>query len=121
MTDLYNFRGEENTGESKGPIYVLDGTSKVDVPGGKFTNKWLLEAELYIVDGAVFYCKGSGAGGDCDELRIESTGPNAFHEASHLLNKRYYPKTLGNKLAPSRLYLAAVANCYSVVLFHARR
>ncbi|CAM9629201.1 unnamed protein product [Pylaiella littoralis] len=94
MTDLYNFRGEEKTGESKGPIYVLDGTSKVDVPGGKFTNKWLLEAELYIVDGAVFYCKGSGAGGDCDELRIESTGPNAFHEVRGHGGSLYFEDTI---------------------------
>lgn len=88
MTDLYNFRGEEtgkaNLGETKGPVYVLDGKKKVTVPAGSFTNKWLLEAELYITGGATFQCVGSSSGGDCDELRIESTGSNAFHEASHL-------------------------------------
>ena len=44
------------------------------------TKKWLLEAELYITDGATFYCKGGTAGGDCDALRIRSTGPEDFYE-----------------------------------------
>ncbi|CAN0533712.1 unnamed protein product, partial [Scytosiphon promiscuus] len=42
------------------------------------TNRWLLAAELYVTGGGIFYCRGSNIGGDCDELRIQSTGSDDF-------------------------------------------
>ena len=78
MTDIYNFVG---TG---GPIYQLDDTgSVVQNPSTTVTGKWLLAAELYMTNGAVFYCKGTTHDdGDCDELRIQSNGPDDFYEVS---------------------------------------
>lgn len=82
MTDIYNWRGIEKDGSSKGPIYMLDDSgSKITAPTS-VTKKWLLEAELYVTDGAVFYCIGSDKGGDCDELRIRSMGSDDFYEVS---------------------------------------
>lgn len=49
------------------------------------SNKWLLTAELHITGGAVFYCRGSSVGGDCDEFRIQSTGPTDFNEVGREL------------------------------------
>lgn len=80
MTDLYNFRGTEKDGSSKGPVYILDDEgTKLDIPSG-ITNNWLLAAELYITGGGVFYCKGISAEGDCNQLRIQSTNSTDFHE-----------------------------------------
>ena len=87
MTDIYNWRGTVSSGgvvSSKGPIYQLDDSGDIvenpGVIGSPVTSKWLLTAELYTTNGAVFYCIGSSAGGDCDELRIQSTGDNDFYE-----------------------------------------
>lgn len=80
MTDLYNFRGTENDGSSKGPLYMLDDSGNKITAPTSITKKWLLEAELYVTDGAIFYCIGSEEGGDCDELRIQSTGPDDWYE-----------------------------------------
>ena len=89
MTDIYNWRGTVSSGgvlSSKGPIYQLDNNGNVlenvGAIGTPVTGKWLLAAELYMTNGAIFYCKGSGAGGDCDELRIQSNGPDDFYEVS---------------------------------------
>ena len=89
MTDIYNWRGTESSGgvvSSKGPIYQLDDSGAIVTNPGEIgsavTNKWLLTAELYVTDGAIFYCKGTSAGGDCDELRIQSTGDDDYYEVS---------------------------------------
>ena len=87
MTDIYNWRGTVSTGgvvSSRGPIYQLDDDGDIVDPVGAIgeavTGKWLLTAELYMTNGAIFYCKGSSAGGDCDELRIQSTGSDDYYE-----------------------------------------
>ncbi len=51
MSDLYNFRGEWNSGKSKGPVYVLDDDNNIDYYPDKFTGKWLLASELYVTGG----------------------------------------------------------------------
>ena len=86
MTDLYKWRGFQSSGgvlSPKGPIYELDSSNNpvtaVASTNPTVTKKWLLEAELYITNGATFYCKG-GSSGDCDALRIRSTGSNDFYE-----------------------------------------
>ncbi|CAM9489433.1 unnamed protein product [Ectocarpus fasciculatus] len=94
MTDLYNFRGTENDGSSKGPVYILDDDgTKLDIPEG-ITNNWLLAAELYITGGGVFYCKGTSAGGDCNQLRIQSTGSDDFHEVRGHGGSLYFEDTI---------------------------
>ncbi len=110
MSDLYNWRGFTSSGgvlSAKGPIYQLDEnydivaspTNVTEVSSANstessgnstesttestaVTGKWLLAAELYITEGAIFYCKGASAGGDCDELRIQSTGDDDWYEVS---------------------------------------
>ncbi|CAN0209622.1 unnamed protein product [Ectocarpus sp. 12 AP-2014] len=94
MTDLYNFRGTENDGSSKGPVYILDDDgTKLDIPSG-ITNNWLLAAELYVTGGGVFYCKGTSAGGDCNQLRIQSTGSADFHEVRGHGGSLYFEDTI---------------------------
>ncbi|CAB1099946.1 MEP1 [Ectocarpus sp. CCAP 1310/34] len=94
LTDLYNFRGTENDGSSKGPLYMLDGSgSKITAPTS-VTKKWLLEAELYVTNGAIFYCIGSEEGGDCDELRIQSTGPDDWYEVRGHGGSMYFSHTV---------------------------
>lgn len=51
MTDLYNFRGEWNDGESKGPVFVLDADNHVDLYPERFTGKWLLTSEIHVTGG----------------------------------------------------------------------
>ena len=90
MTDIYNWRGTVSSGgvlSSKGPIYQLDDDGNVletvGEVGEPVTGKWLLAAELYMTNGAVFYCKGTTHDdGDCDELRIQSNGPDDWYEVS---------------------------------------
>lgn len=41
-----------------------------------------IEAELYVTDGTVFYGSGIEEGGDCYELRVQSTDPNT-HTRTH--------------------------------------
>eukprot|EP00903_Cladosiphon_okamuranus_P017354 g15988.t1 len=94
MTDLYNFRGEWNNGEPKGPVFVLNDDDEVDLYPDKFTGKWLLTSELYVTGGGTFYCRGTDIGGDCDELRIESTGSNAYHEVRAHGGNLYFENTL---------------------------
>eukprot|EP00752_Nemacystus_decipiens_P009556 g8536.t1 len=101
MTDIYNWRGTESSGgvlSSKGPIYQLDDNGDVVDPVGEIgepvTGKWLLTAELYVTDGAIFYCKGSSAGGDCDELRIQSTGSDDFYEVRGHGGSLYFENTV---------------------------
>lgn len=59
-----------------------DNGEKVVAPT-TITNKWLLEAELYVEGGAVFYCKGTDVGGDCDEFRIRSNGADDYYEVKN--------------------------------------
>ncbi len=86
MSDLYKWRGFQSTGgvlSPKGPIYELDSSNDpvmtVASTNPSVTKKWLLEAELYITNGATFYCKG-GDDGDCDALRIRSNDQTDFYE-----------------------------------------
>lgn len=51
MTDLYQFQGYYNDGESKGPIYVLDATDDVDMFATSGTGKWLLTSDLFVEGG----------------------------------------------------------------------
>lgn len=52
MTDLYNSLNNL-LGDSKGPVYILDGSNKVDKDATSFTGKWLLDAELYVTGGGM--------------------------------------------------------------------
>eukprot|EP00752_Nemacystus_decipiens_P009493 g8487.t1 len=101
MTDIYNWRGTQSSGgvlSSKGPIYQLDDNGDIVDPVGEIgepvTGKWLLAAELYMTNGAIFYCKGSSAGGDCDELRIQSNGPDDWYEVRGHGGSLYFEDTL---------------------------
>ncbi len=99
MSDLYNFRGTESSGGevvSKGPVYQLDDTNDVypGLVGEPVTNKWLIASELYVTGGAIFYCRGSDIGGDCDELRIQSTGPSDFHTIRGHGGSLYFENTI---------------------------
>eukprot|EP00752_Nemacystus_decipiens_P013622 g12080.t1 len=94
MTDLYNFRGEWSDGTPKGPVYVLDDDNNVDYDPDGFTGKWLLTSELYVTGGATFYCRGTDVGGDCDELRIESMGSDAYHEIRGHGGNLYFENTV---------------------------
>lgn len=101
MTDIYNWRGTVSSGgvfSSKGPIYQLDDDGAVLETVGEIgdpvTNKWLLTAELYVTDGAIFYCKGTEVGGDCDELRIQSIDPTDWYELRGHGGSLYFEKTI---------------------------
>eukprot|EP00752_Nemacystus_decipiens_P009061 g8090.t1 len=101
MTDIYNWRGTESSGgilSSKGPIYQLDDSGDIVDPVGEIgdpvTGKWLLTAELYMTNGAIFYCKGASAGGDCDELRIQSTGSDDWYEVRGHGGSLYFEDTV---------------------------
>eukprot|EP00903_Cladosiphon_okamuranus_P006680 g6520.t1 len=101
MTDIYNWRGTVSSGgviSSKGPIYQLDDSGNIVDPVGAIgepvTKKWLLAAELYMTNGAIFYCKGSSAGGDCDELRIQSNGPDDWYEVRGHGGSLYFEDTV---------------------------
>ncbi|CAM9999901.1 unnamed protein product, partial [Ascophyllum nodosum] len=58
------------------------------------TGKWLLTSELFVLRGSIFYCRGTSIGGDCDELRIQSTGPTDFHEVRGHGGSLYFENTL---------------------------
>lgn len=92
MTDLYNMRSD-NTG-AKGPVYILDANDDIVVGVAEPTGKWLLTSELHILTGAVFYCRGKDIGGDCDELRIQSTGSDDFHEVRGHGGSLYFENTV---------------------------
>lgn len=94
MTDLYNSRVESDGWTPKGPIYILDEDNNIDLAPTAYTGKWLLTAELYVREGAVFYCKGTAVDGDCDELRIQSTGSDDFHEVRGHGGSLYFESTL---------------------------
>ena len=101
MTDIYNWRGTVSAGgvrSSKGPIFQLDDdgavVEEVDEIGAPVTGKWLLTAELYVTSGAIFYCKGSSEGGDCDELRIQSTGSEDYYELRGHGGSLYFEETI---------------------------
>eukprot|EP00903_Cladosiphon_okamuranus_P019666 g18077.t2 len=101
MTDIYNWRGTVSSGgvlSSKGPIFQLDDDGavleSVGAIGEPVTNKWLLTAELYVTDGAIFYCKGSKVGGDCDELRIQSIDHTDFYEVRGHGGSLYFEETI---------------------------
>ncbi len=101
MTDLYYWRGFESSGgvlSPKGPIYELDENNDivttVDSTEPTVTGKWLLTAELYMTNGAIFYCKGGDAGGDCDELRIQSTGEDDWYEVRGHGGSLYFEDTV---------------------------
>ncbi|CAM9946003.1 unnamed protein product [Ascophyllum nodosum] len=83
MTDIYEaLKAQEDYWGSKGVIGVLDSRGHLKSNPSRYTNKWLLNCDLYILDGAVFYCRGSNIGGDCDELRIHS-GSKHFELRGH--------------------------------------
>ncbi|CBJ28911.1 Mannuronan C-5-epimerase [Ectocarpus siliculosus] len=70
-----------------------DSGNKITSPTS-VTKKWLLESELYVTDGAIFYCIGSEEGGDCDELRIQSTGPDDWYEVRGHGGSMYFSHTV---------------------------
>eukprot|EP00903_Cladosiphon_okamuranus_P010100 g9565.t1 len=94
MTDLYDFQEKGSNGRSKGPVYVLDDDDEVDLYPDSFTGKWLLTSELHITGGGTFYCRGTSIGGDCNELRIESTGSEAYHEIRGHGGNLYFENTV---------------------------
>ncbi|CAM9132608.1 unnamed protein product, partial [Ectocarpus fasciculatus] len=93
ITDIYKSRLESD-GSGKGPIYNLDDSYNIVLNPEVLSNKWLLTAELHITGGAIFYCRGSSIGGDCDELRIQSTGPDDFHEVRAHGGSMYFESTI---------------------------
>ena len=94
MTDLYQTRVESDGWTAKGPIYVLDDNNTVLTSPDEITGKWLLAAELFVREGAVFYCVGQSLGGDCDELRIQSTGSTDYHEVRGHGGSLYFENTI---------------------------
>lgn len=127
MTDIYNWRGTEKDGSSKGPIYMLDDSGDKIVAPTSVTNRWLLEAELYVTDGAVFYCKGTDVGGDCNELRIQSTGPDDYYEVGwagisfSFLEARMHARTQAFGFGFGYTSRNAAAYCLVVVLVEENR
>ena len=91
---LYKLRCERDGWTPKGPIYILDENNDIDLNPLAITGKWLVTADVYVRTGAVFYCRGSEIGGDCDELRIQSTGPKDFHEIRGHGGSLYFSHTL---------------------------
>ncbi len=96
MTDLYKSRFETSGGVlyPKGPVFALDENNDIIEEGDAVTGKWLLTAELYVTGGAIFYCKGTGVGGDCDELRIQSTGEDDWYEVRGHGGSLYFEDTV---------------------------
>ena len=101
MTDIYNWRGTMLSGgviSSKGPIFQLDDDGAVletvGAIGEPVSNKWLLAAELYVTNGAIFYCKSVEAGGDCDELRIQSIDETDWYELRGHGGSLYFEDTV---------------------------
>ena len=94
MTDLYTSRVESDGWTPKGPIYTLDDNDDIMYSPTSVTGKWLLTSELFILSGSVFYCHGTSIDGDCDELRIQSTGSTDFHEVRGHGGSMYFEKTL---------------------------
>ena len=94
MTDLYKSRVEKDGWIPKGPIYILDDNDDIMYSPTNVTGKWLLTSELFVLRGSVFYCRGTSIGGDCDELRIQSTGSTDFHEVRGHGGSLYFEKTL---------------------------
>lgn len=80
MEDLYRARVEGDGWTAMGPVYVLDENNDIVTTPAEFTGKWLLTSGLRVLGGSTFYCKGTSAQGDCDELRLQSTGPEDYHE-----------------------------------------
>jgi len=73
LTDMYNAQS------GSGPLYTLDDDDNVvDGGGGTPTGRWLLTMNLRVVDDVTLYIHGTGAGGDCDVLRIESTDDDYY-------------------------------------------
>lgn len=94
MTDLYEaLLEQEDYWNSNGAISVIDSSGNIKENPSSYTDKWLLAAELYIRSGAVFYCRGSDIGGDCDELRIQSTSSKDFHEVRGHGGSLYFEST----------------------------
>ncbi|CAM9124777.1 unnamed protein product [Ascophyllum nodosum] len=94
MTDLYQTRVENDGWTPTGPIYILDENDDIVLAPTAYTGKWLLTAELYVREGAIFYCRGAEIGGDCDELRIQSTGSDDYHEIRGHGGSLYFENTL---------------------------
>ncbi|CAN0082430.1 unnamed protein product, partial [Laminaria digitata] len=97
MTDLYKTRVESDGWTAKGPIYVLDENYDIIEKPTEFTGRWLLTSELHVLRGSVFYCRGKDSkdgDGDCDELRIQSTGPTDFHEVRGHGGSLYFENTI---------------------------
>lgn len=120
ITDLYKQRVEKDGWTPKGPIYILDENDEIDYFPLEATGKWLITADLYVRTGAVFYCRGSAIGGDCDELRIQSTGPLDFYEIRGHGGSLYFSHTVVTSWdtpssAPQKVYEGgrSYLNCVS--------
>ncbi|CAM9851371.1 unnamed protein product [Ascophyllum nodosum] len=94
MTDLYKFRAENDGWTPKGPLYILDDNDDIMYSPTSVTGKWLLTSDLFVLTGSIFYCRGTNIGGDCDELRIQSTGSTDFHEVRGHGGSLYFENTL---------------------------
>ena len=93
MTDLYMSRVESDGWTPKGPIYILDDNDDIMYSLTSVTGKWLLTSELFVLSGSVFYGRGTSIDGDCDELRIQSTGSTDFQEVRGHGGSLYFGKT----------------------------
>lgn len=93
MTDMYKTRVESDGWTPKGPIYILDDDNNKVLAPTEFTGKWLIESELFVREGSVFYCVSTAELGDCDELRIQSTD-DYFHEIRGHGGSLYFKDTL---------------------------
>ncbi|CAN0279618.1 unnamed protein product, partial [Hapterophycus canaliculatus] len=76
LTDIYTAQGGDNDGE--GPLFVLD--SNGNEVGGSPTGYWLLARDVRIEEDSLLQVHGSDAGGDADELRIQSNGGDDYYE-----------------------------------------
>lgn len=93
MTALYKARTESDGWIPKGPIWILDDNYDKLLFPTEITGKWLIEAELYVRTGSVFFCVSRERGGDCDELRIQSID-NVYHEIRGHGGSLYFEDTV---------------------------
>ncbi|CAM9884349.1 unnamed protein product [Scytosiphon promiscuus] len=71
LTQILDFRQEKN------------GTVKKIMNASLVTGHWLIEADLYVMNGVTLELHGSASGGDCDALRILSTDTTIHNMRGH--------------------------------------
>ncbi|CAM9601879.1 unnamed protein product [Pylaiella littoralis] len=75
LTMLYDWLATEPTDVPTGMLYTVDTTTEfaVESTTAEATGVWLLDTSIEVTNGVIFEIKGTGVGGDCDELKLSST------------------------------------------------